>query len=249
MTFYVFLCTWILHRLIIHHEELFAEHEKITMQMCLSMHNVDKIKSMSSFQPDNVSVRNMDLLLKPIFVDVDPEPGNEEAPPIIYSVTSSGIMELHGAIFPHDLSLSLFNQLLLSAATDVSDKDCLVYMLCAKYVEFNRMHPRRRNVVFINFVQDQLSQHTADIVEGREDDDVFMNDVAELRALITEAFEENRYCLRYVCHFMYLYMSFYILFCTSFYVYICHSISIIVMLFYVFLCHLLRMPFVSFYVM
>jgi hypothetical protein len=90
----------------------------------------------------------MDLLLKPIFVDVDPEPGNEEAPPIFYSITSSGIMELHGDIFPHDLSLSLFNQLLLSAATDVSDKDCLVYMLCAKYMEFNRMHPRRRNLVF-----------------------------------------------------------------------------------------------------
>jgi hypothetical protein len=220
----------------------FAEHKKITMQMCLSMDNVDKIKSMSSFQPDNLSVRNMDLLLKPIFVDNEPEPGNLEAPPIIYSITSSGIMELHGEMFPHDLSFSLFDQLLLSAAEDVTDEECLLYMLFKKYLEMKRLHPRR-NLVFITLIRDQLIENTADIVERRENDKAFMDDVAELQALITEVIEENRYCVRCVRQFMYIYvilcllscMSFYVLLCLlsrmtfyvflCFYVYICHSIS------------------------
>ena len=167
------------------------------MHMSLSLNNISKLSSMSQFQPTNITTRHMNTLLKPIFVDVNPDE-NPDTPPIIYEIGSAGIMELHGQSVWRDISLQHFNFLLLSAAKDITDNRSLLYIIHDQYtgdILRRQQLPQFRNN-FSGYILHVLSDDsTHDVAAGRHDDDVFMTDIREMKACISSILDEERFSI------------------------------------------------------
>jgi hypothetical protein len=120
----------------------YAEHEIIQMEMTLSIPMVDKLNSMSKYQPSNSAPKHLDSWLKPIFVDLEPEGPDKSVPPILYEIASSAVLELYGDAQTIPLCIDHFNLLLSISAADVKDATSLLHVLNSKYRTFQTDHPR-----------------------------------------------------------------------------------------------------------
>lgn len=176
----------------------YLRHEKIKMHMSLTMNNVDKLKTMSTFQPHNKAYRNLDTLLTPIFVDNDPRydgnPG-DVVPPVIYEVGNNGIIELHGSLLGHDLSLQDFNTLLLSAASDLDNHGSILYVIQSMYKCHKRGSPQSR-VTFIEYILLKIDHNMDRLLQGRENDNDFKNEIKNLKDALLVVIEDGRYIVQ-----------------------------------------------------
>jgi hypothetical protein len=192
----------------------FLEHESIQMEIMLSIPMVDKLISLSKYQPSNSTQKHLDTLLQSIFVDLEPEgPDNTTAPPILYEIASSAILELNGEKQTYSMSINHFNLLLYISAADVDDATTLLHLLNCKYRIFQTDHPRTYVNDFSGYILFMFEENMDEITTGRDGDDAFMEDVTLLLNLITEVIDEGCFRLEYVNHYVELcyYMSNYVI--------------------------------------
>ena len=171
----------------------FLQHELITMHMTLHMTNVDKLTMMSNYQPTNIRERNMDTILKGVFVDNAPHHREE---PIIYEIGSAGITELHGTATWYDISVPHFSGLLLSAADDVEDDRSLLAILRKKYRNHTIRHPRRFKNDFAGYIFQIFEESMVEITHNRTADAVYMDDITQLQSIISTVLEVGRYSVQ-----------------------------------------------------
>lgn len=144
----------------------YAEHERIIMQMSLNLNDIDSLSAMNTGQPSNMKDKSMDHYLKPIFANNEPD--SDGSPPILYEISSSGIMELKGTPHRQDMSLSDFNSLLIAAANDIIDnEDCAIVFFYNRYQIHMAAHPRSFVNDFCGFIAHDLSNNKSQITKRK----------------------------------------------------------------------------------
>lgn len=117
----------------------YTQHEQHTYNFSLSLRNMETLRKIGSFQPEEVSLMD-DVVdyLHGIHVDDD-----ADGVPIIYEVAATHISELRGLDFDLQFSKYDFHFLLLQALVEVPEStSILLYWFFVEWQQFMTLHPR-----------------------------------------------------------------------------------------------------------